>query len=303
MIEDDYKTITEALDALYAYARDNGEKLRSIRTAFLQTNQLALALGLRTRPRDANLPRDARAEHLARKIERIMKTAASFNDTAEKLEAILVKWRPYILNGTPTKGDYRECVAVESMGLDYECSGVVVHPKWIITSSHCTSPSKVFIGDDIYDTVYGLNEFAVVDRGIAKGSVGNVRVVEVIGMLPNPIVAVVAAACSFENVDATIVGFGLDSVAGVFGTKRAGRVKIVKSDPDIVTTPNPDDVCAGDSGGPLVAEENGVNIVVGIIEETLKVNCGAGGVYTRLDRSIVDAIEKITQVRIKTCVR
>ena len=302
--EDDYKAVTQALDALYRDAIDTVSRLRTTRGVVEQLSQFVSIVATAQSDVDTEASRlvDPKAQHLLRKIRAIQQAASGFQELASRLALILNNWQVAIFNGTPTNGTFRQCVAVEVKGADYECSGVVVASKWIITSTHCSKPSKIFIGDDIADAVFGLNEFEVVDRGIATGAVGSVRVAEVIGTIPDPEIAIVADKCAFESVDATIIGFGLDSVAGVYGIKRSGTVEIIKWDPDIVTKPKPNDVCAGDSGGPLVVAKNGIDVVAGLIEESLRVNCGSGAVYTKLEPKLIEAIEKITKVALKVCV-
>ena len=240
---------------------------------------------------------DRQEAKLVQKIRAIARLSSRFQEAAQVIEGISQEWQRTLLNGTATIGTYRECVAVEMGGLDYGCSGVMVHKNWVITSAHCTSPSRILVGDDIYDPIPGYNEFEVVDRGAIDDEV---RLLEVLGEVPEPRVATVAYDCNFVEVRATIVGFGINEPGGVFGTKRSGTVYITQSSP-IVTRPDPNDVCDGDSGGPLIVDKNGRPIVYGLIDEALQVDCNMGAVYSKLDKSVIDEIENISGVQLLKC--
>ena len=237
---------------------------------------------------------------LRKKLELIR--AADLGDKVGDLAADIDELARQILNGNPVPGERRECLAVQQGGLLFSCSGLLIHERWAITSAHCTAPTRIYIGDDVFDGIVGHSVFDVVDEGLVGAGL-EVRLLRIIGSIPNPAIATLAYGADFAvGTPGTIVGFGASVPGGVRGIKRAGGVLIASQNP-LTTTPGPPptgaDATFGDSGGPLIVEENGKQVVYGLIEQGLRTADTAGTVYVKIDKALVGAIEEKTKVALR----
>jgi len=216
-------------------------------------------------------------------------------------------------------GEFPDCVAVGD-DTGYFCTGVLVHPRVVLTAGHCAIDgpvTKVFLKG----------------RQLSNQSQGEVRAVENVIVHPNyterevpwnditvlilsepstvqPVA--IASMAEFQADDSlTLVGFGSDSPDGQsgFGTKRrvdVGLTNTTDYTPSQVIGVQREhgfdvskefhggrvrsgmDTCNGDSGGPAYlniadGSETGAFKVAGLTSRAANsstVNCGDGGIYT-----------------------
>jgi hypothetical protein len=152
------------------------------------------------------------------------------------------------------------------VALDLGCSGTLVHPEIVVYAAHC--------GQGVHEVSFGPNVDAprlvvATDHCEAhpEAALGNGYDVAFC-VLAEPVEHLpplrIGAGCELDALraatSATLVGFGLDRDAGLFGTKRSGEVLLsgVTGDPnapaDLVVAGGDVGSCAGDSGAPLVVD-------------------------------------------------
>lgn len=185
-----------------------------------------------------------------------------------------------VIGGSPT-GDFPDCCFVQgSKGL---CTGVLIHPRVILTARHCGTVQYVGLGaSSVYDTSY--------EHGIALDGqsppAGDLQVV----ILRDPATTQptkIAQAPEFNGSSiTTIVGFGESEVG--LGEKRSLTIPIIPNSTNAEYDRNSEFVvgggaCRGDSGGPAYIEISGQRKVAGIHSRHTGSDCSDGGIYTRVD--------------------
>ena len=243
-------------------------------------------------------------------LERATRTANAARFTDE-----LVR----IVGGVETPpGKYPDCALIgrrfPNGSVNWFCSGVLVHPRVVLTAGHCQDPQSAM-------NVVALNAVTMTD--LQDAEIVGVRRVRVNPQYPQVIgndvsvlilrrgasVAPVPVATT-EDVAAvagtTLVGFGNSDVLSTkgFGTQREVTVDILhvrrsdddldeaeqalgfESDLEFVAGGGGFDSCNGDSGGPAYIDVGGVRKVAGLTSratEGFTNPCGDGGIYTRVD--------------------
>lgn len=250
---------------------------------------------------------------------------------SSNLEALQREFKR-ILGGQGTTS-YPECCLVghrstnDSIG--WFCSGVLVHPRIVLTAGHCFVQSNranvVALATSDQNQmakaeVIGIKRL-VVNPHYQPGGPFDMTVLILRSAATTAPVAPAAPAEFAAASRVTLVGFGNDDANSTrgFGTKREVDVDVIsrritaqdkldadeqhfgyESDLEFVAGGGGFDTCNGDSGGPVYIHTDAGNRLVGLTSratEGAKHNCGDGGIYTRVDahlefiRSVATAAE------------
>ncbi|MBI1791057.1 MAG: trypsin-like serine protease [Acidobacteria bacterium] len=235
-----------------------------------------------------------------------------------------------IVGGSPTL-DFPECCLVgrrSSNGtMGWFCTGVLVHPRIVLTAGHCFIPSQranivALRAND--ENQLQQAELVSVRRMVQHPRYRETHEVSDMSVIilrassttaPVPIGSPAEMAAAQQT---TLVGFGntdVNSTRG-FGVKRAVTVDITdirrspadnldaaeqrlgfESDLEFVAGGNGFDTCNGDSGGPAYITVGGARRLAGLTSRataTATHNCGDGGIYTRVDVH-VDFIRQVAR--------
>jgi endonuclease G len=225
-----------------------------------------------------------------------------------------------IVGGVDTPaGKYPDCALIGQRSrngtLSWFCTGVLVHPRVVLTAGHCQDPADpvnvVALGAvdvrDLEDAeVIGVRRVRV--NPLYPGTIGHDITVLVLRkdatVAPCPLLAPGDVAGVRRT---TLVGFGNDDLLSTrgFGRQREVTVDVTnlrsspdddldaaeqslgfESDLEFTAGGGGFDSCNGDSGGPAYVDVGGVRKVAGLTSratEGFTTPCGDGGIYTRVD--------------------
>jgi secreted trypsin-like serine protease len=271
------------------------------------------------------------AEVVARYMSEAGLERATRNANAARLTARLIR----IVGGVETPpGKYPECVLIgrrfPNGSVSWFCSGVLVHPRVVLTAGHCQDPQSPM-------NVVALNAVTMTD--LEDAEIIGVRRVRVNPQYPQVIgndisvlvlrrratvtpVRIATAEDLAAAADTTLVGFGNSDVLSTkgFGIQREVTVDIThvrrgedddldeaeqtlgfESDLEFVAGGGGFDSCNGDSGGPAYIDVEGARKVAGLTSratEGFTNPCGEGGIYTRVDTQLPFIREVLQAARI-----
>ncbi len=270
--------------------------------------------------------------HLARKHQQladavahlVSQTAVARPARAAARQDELHQMVARIVGGVPTAPtDFKECCLIgrkfPNGAVEWFCSGVLVHPRIVLTAAHCQhapSPGINLVAlnatnqNDLSNSEIIAASRATANPAWRNGGANDITVVVLKKAARTGPVAIATTADLAAATETTLVGFGNNDIQSTrgFGLKRQVTVPVksvrrkpsddlhadesefgYQSDLEFVAGGHGFDSCNGDSGGPAYLGSGRSVKVAGLTSRATANavdNCGDGGIYTRIDQQL-----------------
>ena len=185
-----------------------------------------------------------------------------------------------VIGGAPT-GDFAECCFMHG---SFPCSGVLIHPRIVLTAKHCGAVQFVGLNAASLTDPNAEPRFVLTSRSSLTSDL-KVLILRDDAVTKPTTIARTQEINHASNI--TVVGYG-DSEFGS-GVKRAlGNIPIFHNSGNVDIDPASEfaaggGACRGDSGGPSYITVNGKRKLAGLHSRSTGNNCLDGGIYTRVD--------------------
>lgn len=180
-----------------------------------------------------------------------------------------------------TVGEFPECVAVGNADQGYFASGVLLDPKWLLTSSHCRDATKMYVGIDV-----NLQRLAD-EYPLSLAAEDDLLVLFEVSDFQGPIDAPTLPpnGCDLEEgTRLRVVAFGeTDPMIGMYGTERHAQFLVEEALDETIRASSVSAICPGDSGGPAFYDDGSKpRLLLGICDSVIGDDCRSGGIFATL---------------------